>query len=203
MTSNAHETLQRLHKTPIEKLGLSDRVLSLLKWNGIASIWDCIEFYYQDAHDMDVGSGILIALMYDDVKPKMKAQGYWSYVLDAYVWRILKQRATRRSKPIIVRWRDKDQDLYGIPIGHLGLSDTVRAIAREFNIISIGDCIHFYISSFRDSPATFYTAEANAGNIPEKREPYSGGYIFLFKEAKTKLRELGYWPLLESSLPIE
>src|SRR5687768_13742071 len=70
------ELLQQLDHIPIERLGLSDKALSVLKWHGITNLLTCIVFFYHDAHHTSHDWSKLVAFMYDEVEPNMKIHGY-------------------------------------------------------------------------------------------------------------------------------
>src|SRR5688572_9895824 len=124
MTSDVHDILEQLSQIPIETLGLSERTLRALKWEGIVNVRDCVKFYAEDAHRVSDHSHRVDVLMYSDVAPKMKESGYWLHVMDAEVWAALLWQP-EDDPPRIVMWQGREQDLNTIPLEELGLAEDI------------------------------------------------------------------------------
>ena len=98
--------LERLRQIPIDTLGLSESTQALLKWFGMTSILDCIAVFCllaQERHP-DQSWPRFIVLLFAEVKPKLIAPGYWDLVMDADVWRILREQGrceSWRCQPIL------------------------------------------------------------------------------------------------------
>jgi hypothetical protein len=68
-----------LYEMPIEDLSLSQTAINKVKRTGITTVGDCIDFF--ERIEQGVFGGIRpddsFEALFDDVKPKLEAQGYW------------------------------------------------------------------------------------------------------------------------------
>jgi hypothetical protein len=194
------EHLERLKQISIDTLGLSENTEAILKFYGFTDFLDCIRFFfemtlYTYAEIIDTWPRHVI-LLFDEVKPKLIAAGYWDLVLDAdmqrtldeYKWHISHQKRAQR----VAHWQGRDQNLYEIPFEHLGLSDPPFEVRRRMK--SIGNCIDHFLYLLNDDSS--YWLEVGKGadrtaNRPLDFEEYMLGV------AQPRLMELGYWAFVE------
>jgi hypothetical protein len=189
----AREALRHLFRIPIRELGLSQETLDVLIWGGVLTVGDCVEFYLRDANDRSVPPKVRIP-MYEQIEPKMKDHGYWTYVMEEQSWRILRWNQHGLSLPKkVVMWNGKVQDLYEMLIEHLGLSEEDTVLLKQTGATSVGECLDY---SSKHSDDFYYNTKKGSNDfIAFQRAAGGAGRVFVLihEQIYEKIKVRGVW----------
>jgi hypothetical protein len=187
--------LERLTHISIDTLGLLESTQAVLKFYGLIDVLDCIAFFYESAHNTEAGQpwSRLFMLMFTEVKPALVAGGYWELVLDAEVWRILREQNYESPPRMIVCWQGKDINLYEILLGSFSVPDELfYQEMRRLN--TIGESINSFLVLFRtDHQSWLQIGRDIDGTVA--RPLYDNDYLFGL--VQPRLVELDYWRFVE------
>ena len=131
--------------------------------------------------------------MYGEVERHMKAHGYWSYVLDAEIWEVLKDPAIHPLKRRVALWNGKERNLYDIKLEELNLSDEDFLYLKNYVYRTVGQAVDFCLESIHTNTYDFYRREQEDITITNTS---CAAFRFLLPI----LEGLGYWPLIEENI---
>ena len=71
-----------LYKISIEELQLSELAIRTLARTGMMTIGDCVDLFNRGNDVLITARPPVFTILIDELKPKLKKEGYWKYVIN-------------------------------------------------------------------------------------------------------------------------